>query len=169
MTMYADVDEARAAAERLAQERGQAVSDGSTTPQPMELAQRFVDAVNAGDIDAVMDLYAPDAVLDLPGVFGEPGVLGTHEGRAAIRALFEEWLGAYDEFRMEFEERRNLGNGVIFAVTIQRGRPRDSTGWVQLRYGAVSTVVDGLIARLTAYLDVDEARAAAERLAEERG
>jgi hypothetical protein len=33
----------------------------------------------------------------------------------------------------------------------------------------VSTVVDGLVERMKGYLDIDEARAAAERLAEERG
>jgi hypothetical protein len=34
--------------------------------------------------------------------------------------------------------------------------------------GAVSTVVDGLGERITNYLDIDQARAAAERLAQER-
>jgi ketosteroid isomerase-like protein len=52
---------------------------------------------------------------------------------------------------------------------IQRGRPPDSTGWVELRYAAVYTWRDGLIERATQYSDIDEARAAAERLAQERG
>jgi hypothetical protein len=48
-------------------------------------------------------------------------------------------------------------------------RPRGSTGWVQLRYGSVLTWVDGLIEQTTNYLDPDQARAAAERLGQERG
>ena len=110
-----------------------------------------------------MDFYAPDAVDDLPESFG------TLEGRAAIRAFFEDWLGSYDEFRVELEARRDLGNGVTFGVVVLRGRPRDSTGWVQFRFGSVFTVVDGLIERTTSYADIDEARAHAERLAQERG
>jgi ketosteroid isomerase-like protein len=135
----------------------------STTPNLGGFWRRLIDAMNAGDADAVMDFYAPDAVNDMPETFG------TSEGRAAIRALFEDWLGPYDEFRVEVEAIRDLGNGVTFGVVVLRGRPRDSTGWVQFRFGVVHTVVDGLIARSTAYGDIDEARAAAERLARGRG
>ena len=138
------------------------MTEESTTPDLVERVQRAVDAVNARDIDALMSLYAPDAVFDTE-------VFGVFEGRKAIRGYLEDWLGAYDEVRVEIEARRDLGNGVIFDVVVQHGRPRDSTGWVQFRYGNVSTVVDGLIERTTYYRDIDEARAAAERLAQERG
>jgi hypothetical protein len=40
---------------------------------------------------------------------------------------------------------------------------------VQLRYASVVEWSNNLIARNTTYPDIDEARAAAERLAEERG
>jgi hypothetical protein len=53
-------------------------------------------------------------------------------------------------------------------VIVQKGRVAGSSGSVQLRYGAVTEWVDGLIVRNTTYTDIDEARAAAERLAEER-
>jgi hypothetical protein len=63
----------------------------------------------------------------------------------------------------------DLGAGVSFAVVVMRGRPRGSTGWIRFRYASVGSWVDGLIERSTNYLDIDEARAAAERLARERG
>lgn len=47
--------------------------------------------------------------------------------------------------------------------------PDKSTTPDQLRYGTVSVWEDGKIARITHYTDIDEARAAAERLAQERG
>ena len=50
-----------------------------------------------------------------------------------------------------------------------KGRPVGSSGYVQLRYASVSEWVDGLIVRATFYLDIDEARVAAERLAESKG
>jgi hypothetical protein len=115
------------------------------------------------DIDAAISIYAPNAVFEMRGT------VGVLEGRAAIRCFLEDWLGAYDDFEQEVEERRDLGSGVTFGVIVQRGRPRGSTGWVQIRYGGVSTWVDGLIQRTALYGDLDEARTAAERLAEERG
>jgi ketosteroid isomerase-like protein len=133
-----------------------------TTPDLAELYQRGADAISAGDLDAVMAFYAPHAVVELVELFG------TWEGRTAIRAFFEDWLGAFDEVRVEFETIRALSTSVFFGVLVQHGRPRDNAGWVQLRTGFVSTVVDGLIERSTYYLDIDEAHAAAERLAEER-
>jgi hypothetical protein len=51
----------------------------------------------------------------------------------------------------------------------QRARLPDGSGFVELRNGAVDTWADGLIGGSTIYAHLDEARAAAERLAEERG
>jgi len=65
------------------------------------------------------------------------------------------------------EEFVDLGSGVVFSVYCQKGRPVGVTGYVQQREGRVSVWVDGLIASATVYpeADIDEARAAAERLA----
>jgi ketosteroid isomerase-like protein len=62
-----------------------------------------------------------------------------------------------------------VGNGVAFAVWLQRGRPGGTSGEVEQRDAAVLLYEDGEIARLTNYSDIDEARAAAERLGEEPG
>ena len=75
----------------------------------------------------------------------------------------------YEDFEVALEEVNNLGNGVTILVAVQRGRPAGSSGFAELRYAAVMTWADGLIERITFYTDIDEARAAAERLAEERG
>jgi hypothetical protein len=111
-----------------------------------------------------MSLYAPDAVLDTG-----PLAMGTFEGQTAIRSFYEDWSGAYDDFQFEAEEIEDLDSGVILFGGLQRGRPRDSTGWAQVRTGYVVTWRNGLVERVTNYSDIDEARAAAERLAEERG
>jgi ketosteroid isomerase-like protein len=117
----------------------------------------------AGDFDAAMDLYAPDAVWDM-----SEGGMGVIEGREEIRAFFEEWLGAYEEHEQEIEEIQDLGNGVAFAVFLQRGRPAGSTGWVEFRDARVLLWVDGLVERVNLFLDIDRARAAAEWLAQKR-
>jgi hypothetical protein len=76
--------------------------------------------------------------------------------------------GATKEYSLDEETILDLGNGVTFAVLLQKGRPVGSTGVVELRYIQVTTWVDGLIVCITPYTDIDQARAAAERLAEER-
>jgi hypothetical protein len=48
----------------------------------------------------------------------------------------------------------------------QRGRPVGSGGEVRRRFASVGLSVNGLWVRVTTYTDIDEARAAAERLAE---
>jgi ketosteroid isomerase-like protein len=95
--------------------------------------------------------------------------LGAYEGQAAIREFFEDWIGTFEEFQMEPEEILDLGGGVTLAVALQSGRPVGGDGQVQWRYAAVSVWVDGVAARTTNYFDIDEGRAAAERLAKERG
>ncbi len=95
--------------------------------------------------------------------------MATFEGIAAVREFLEDWWGGYDEFRAEPEEMVDFGNGVLFGIFVQKGRPVGSSGEVGVRYAAMSIWVEGLIVRMTHYTDIDEARAAAERLAEERG
>jgi ketosteroid isomerase-like protein len=136
----------------------------STTPDLVELTGRVFQALSSRDIDAVMSFLAPDAVSESRG-------LGTSfEGQAAIRRFIEEWTGAYDQFDVQPEEIVDLGCGVTLAVFHLSGRLVGSTSPVEWRpVAAVGIWVDGMIERLTTYLDIDEARAAAERRAEERG
>ena len=139
------------------------MAEESTTPGVDELIRRIVDAWNRRDIEAVMSFFAPDGVWDMT-----PMGMGTSRGGSAIRQFCAEWWGAYDEYQIEAEEIVELGNGVAFAVTVQNARLAGSKGLVQARYAAVSTWRDGLLERVTNYTNIPEARAAAERLAEER-
>jgi ketosteroid isomerase-like protein len=138
------------------------MSDESTTPDLEERSRWAVDAFNRRDWDALLADFAPDAVWD-----GE--ALGTFEGRDAIRRFLEDWIEAYDEYEEVAREPHDLGNGVWFAISRSRGRPKGSTELLELRFALVATEADGLIERLMARTDIDAARATAERLAQERG
>jgi ketosteroid isomerase-like protein len=134
----------------------------SKTPDLEERGQRFGQALSRGDVDAVAAMFAPDAVWitsDFEGIF---------EGREAIRGLIDDFVRSFEDLQQETGESRYLGGGATFTVVVQRGRPRNSTVFVERRVAAVAVWADGLIERLTTYTDIDEARAAAERLAEER-
>ena len=135
------------------------MAEESTTPDPVELVRKQVEALNRGDLDGVMSRVAEDGVLD--------GRADLIEGRAAIRGFLDEWVRAYEELEYELEEVTHLGGGVVFAVVIQDGRLVGSAGRIRQREGWVYLWAGGLIARLTTY-ELDEGRAAAERLAEER-
>ena len=138
------------------------MSHESTTPDLVERVRRQFEAGNRRDIDAVMSSFAVDAVL-------EGRALGDiFEGQAAIRAFVEGWFGLYEELEFKLEEVHDLGNGVAFAVLIMKGRLVGGSGEVQRRVAGVCVWVGGVIVRITIYPDPGEARAAAERLAEER-
>ena len=140
------------------------MSHESTTPDLAELAGRQLDAANRHDLDAFMSVFAPDAVYD-----ASRDGLGVYEGPAAIRGLIGGWWDAFDDLRLTPEEVLNLGNGVLFAAIRHDARPVGSTAHVSTQQAYVFVIVAGLVARTTVYRDIAEARAAAERLAEERG
>jgi hypothetical protein len=137
--------------------------DESTTPDLVELGHRMLEAVNGRDFDTALSFFALDAVWE--GM----ALRTTLEGVAAIRGFWQDWFVSYEELWFEPEEMLDLGNRVIFGVVILKGRPVGGSGYVQMRYASVFEWVDGLVVRATFYTDIDEARAAAERLAQERG
>jgi ketosteroid isomerase-like protein len=139
----------------------------STAPDLEEAVRRAFEALNRGDVDVAICVFRPDAVWDASAVATVEG--GTeHKGLAAIRKLLEEWMGSFEDFEVVREEFRDLGNGVTLTVNLQKGRPLGSIGSVQLRIAGIGTWVGGLMERYTTYTDIDQARAAAERLAQER-
>ena len=137
------------------------MSQESATPDPVELTRRAYEYASDRNWDALLSFYGADSVWDM-----SPLGLGTYEGPAAIRRFFEEWTGSYDKWEQELEEILDLGNGVVVSVLRQNARLPGSTGSISLLYAGVLVWREGLIARLTNYTNVDEARAAAERLAE---
>ena len=67
------------------------------------------------------------------------------------------------------QELLDLGKGVSFSVAVQKGRLVGSSGFVQTRLASVVLRDGDLIVRIVSFLDINQPRAAAERLAEERG
>ncbi|HXB15332.1 MAG TPA: nuclear transport factor 2 family protein [Solirubrobacteraceae bacterium] len=133
-------------------------------PELVRLVHKQAEDANRRDLDAVMDVFADDAIMT--GATAYP----PSEGRAAIRRFIEDWFDAFGELHFEWEEVSDLGNGIVFGVLIQEGRLIGSAAHVEQREGWVYVWVGGLIARLeTSYFDIAEGHAAAGRLAEERG
>jgi ketosteroid isomerase-like protein len=142
------------------------VPDDCAAHDLVELARRTVVAQNENDFDALLRLYAPDAVWDSGG----SGLAGERfEGSEAIRSFFEEWLEAFEDMELEVMDIHDLGSGVVFSHSVQHGRPRGSTAPLEFRFATISLWKEGLIRQNRVYANIDQARAAAEQLAQERG
>jgi ketosteroid isomerase-like protein len=134
----------------------------STRPDLAELVRGFWASAARRDWDAILRFYASDAVWDM-----SPLGLGTYTDEPAMRGLWEDWVGAYDELDLDVEAL-DLGSGVVLAVVRQNARPVGSSGRVQGQQALVYSWVEGRVSGVTVYPDIDEARAAADRLAESR-
>jgi ketosteroid isomerase-like protein len=95
--------------------------------------------------------------------------LGPSKGRDKIRDLLEDWSLACDEWQIAFDEFLDLGDEVVFAIVTELGRLAESSAHLHLRYAVVAVFEDGELAKNSAYKYIEEGRAAAERLARERG
>jgi ketosteroid isomerase-like protein len=138
------------------------MTEESTTPDLRELTLQMAEAASRGDGDAYMSHFAHDAVWQTR--------FGTRlEGTTAIRSYWEEFTGSVEGYRAEILEFVDLGGGVTLWVARQGGRPSGSASELLEHLAFVVVFVDGLVESMTTYSDIDEARAAAERLAEERG
>jgi ketosteroid isomerase-like protein len=140
------------------------MSTEPTVSAALEQVRRSFEAADSGDYDWMMSFYGPDSIFDM-----SPWGLGTYKGLAAIRAFFKDWIGAFDEFEMKVEELVDLGNGVVFAVARQMAASAGSNFPLRLRHAAVSVWEDGVLAQVTNYPDIEEARAMADAVAESRG
>ena len=131
------------------------------TPDLVGLWQEAAQAADRRDFDAAMRFFALDAVWEVQPL----GI--SLEGAPAIRSFLEDWLGSYEDYESEHDDVHNLGSGVVFAASRLDARPLGSPGRVQERWGFTITWAAGMIVRVIGNTDIDEARAAAERLAQE--
>ena len=139
------------------------MAEESTIPDLLELWREAAKAADRRDWDAAMAFFASTAVWEV-----EP--LGIRLASApAIQGFLADWFNSYEEYETDEEQGQNLGNGVVFVITRLNGRPVGSPSRVQERWAFTVTWAAGLIVRVSGNTDVDAARAAAERLAEEQG
>ena len=74
----------------------------------------------------------------------------------------------FEDFAINVETVVDLGHGIVYTVFRQEGRPAGSSAVVTERGVMIYEWVDGMIARLISRQGIDEARVAAQRLAESR-
>ncbi len=131
------------------------------TADALELTRRAYAALNTADFDAVMELFGPTSVWDLSR-WG----LGTHAGSEAVRHFLDDWFAGLERYEVPIETMHDLGNGVVFVVSLHVGRGARAGGFFRMRSAFVFEWAEGAIARVTAYPDLEEGRAVAAQAAE---
>jgi ketosteroid isomerase-like protein len=136
----------------------------STTPDVVEITRRVFAAAARRDLDALTSFFAPKAVWDRSDLG-----MGVLEGDAAISADLEDWWRNYEEWEIALDEVVDFGQGVVLSISKQVGSLPGASERLRRNNADIWRFADRMVVRWTAYADVDDARAAAERLAEERG
>lgn len=121
----------------------------------------FFEDANRADFTTTLDSYADDAVWVMPTqIFA---------GRGAILGHWQEWYESYEDFWFGPPDVVDLGKGVVLVVVRQGGRLRGGTAELSQQLALVYEWSNGLVVKVTASFDIDQARAGAERLAKGRG
>jgi ketosteroid isomerase-like protein len=102
------------------------------------------------------DTTAPDFVWDLSTLDGWPDA-PEYFGPEGFNEFFARWTEAYDEFEQRLDDVIDAGDEHVVSVIRQRGRPRGSESWVDLRFGIVFTVTMGDIRRARVFRTAEEA------------
>ena len=140
------------------------MSEESTTPDVVELTRRWLEDMDRDwNLDAVMRFFAPDVVWDLSA-----SGLGTYEGVAAVRGFIESWWATWENHHHYIEEIRDFGHGVVYVALLEDGRLVGTGTPVEQRNVSVQEWAHGKVVRVCVFSGRRKARAAAERLVEER-
>jgi ketosteroid isomerase-like protein len=115
--------------------------------EKVELLRRAAELGNAGDLEAVAELYHSDAELrDLQHPPDTPEVL---KGRAAIMAAWGAWLESFDDFTLEVYEWVDADPWVVGDVR-WRATGKGSDVSIDWRVAEAYEVQDGKIVRVIA-------------------
>jgi steroid delta-isomerase len=77
--------------------------------------QQYVDAISAGDLDAIVALYSEDAVVEDP-VGSDP-----HRGHAAIREFYKMGVASLDKMVLEGKVRARERWGACAMLAYPKG------------------------------------------------
>jgi ketosteroid isomerase-like protein len=124
----------------------------------VEIVRRGVDAYNHGDLDRILEEWAPDAVLDWSNSRGLDA--GVFRGHDEIRAFWQRFLTAFDAARLEIDDPVEVEDGRLIVENVGYFRGRDGIE-VQARSAWLVTIRDGETTSLTLYQTKQEALEAA--------
>ena len=97
------------------------------------------------------EFFARDVVTTITGFAGFMQEGGTLRGADEFLELRAAWMEPYDDFSYEPVKIIDAGGNRVVVTLHQRGKPHGSNSWVEMDYGIVYTVEEGLISRVDLY------------------
>jgi ketosteroid isomerase-like protein len=122
---------------------------------PATVVRALFERVNAGEIDAAIELLAPDAVLVVPpDASAEPDTYRGHDG---ARRYFSGFDGVLDDVRFELLDLEPVADDTMLAATRLRGRGTTTGIPVAQEVFVLLMVRDGLVTWARAYAERESA------------
>ena len=107
------------------------------------------------------EFFAQDVITTFSGFEAFLGKQTTLRGADEFLKLRAAWMEPYDDFSYEPVKIIDAGGNRVVATLHQRGKPHGSDSWVEMDYGLVYTIEEGLITRADFYATPEEALEAA--------
>jgi hypothetical protein len=128
-----------------------------------DLVERYrevIDAWNRRDLVWILEQATPDLEFHTARIF--PGIEPVYEGREGMVEFWTSFVEApWALLRLDVEELRAVGDDRVLALLTLTGIERGSATEVTLQYAHLARFRGAEIARVDAFSDWDEARAAA--------
>ena len=122
-----------------------------------EVVQKAHDALNAGDVEALVSLCDPGVRLDMSDRVLNPAVYESHDG---IRSFYAEVMEVWESFTWEPTDLHEAGDLVLVEIH-SRGKGRGSGLALDRHAAMLWRVEEGQVVSITFYRDAQKGHAAA--------
>ena len=127
-----------------------------TASPAVEVVERFYEAINDGEIDLAVGLFAEDVRWSRPP---DVPVTGTLEGVEAVRKMWRAFAGNVERFEIEPTGLDVHGDQVLARITM-RGEGHDGSTAFEFAGAQVFRVRGEAIAEVLEFRSLPEARSA---------
>jgi ketosteroid isomerase-like protein len=124
-----------------------------------EIVFEHIDAINRGDVEALVATVSPDVEWEDAMFWSE--VPRIYRGRDEVREWFHRVLEPWESFQGEPDEIREASEGRILVGGVITARGKGSGAETRLRGWFVFWVANGTITKRRVFLDHDDALEAA--------
>jgi ketosteroid isomerase-like protein len=114
----------------------------------IQLVHAIVEALNRGDVDGMLERMHPD--FEWRPLESSPVGGGVYRGHEQVRRYVEDWLGTFDNLRIDLEEPTEVADRVV-ALVHGHGRGRASGLQLDTRFCQVWTFRDGMAVGMGEY------------------
>ncbi len=122
----------------------------------IQLVREIVEALNRGDVEAMLARMHPD--FEWRPLESSPVAGGVYRGHEQVRRYVEDWLGTFDNLRLDLEEPLAVADRVI-AVVHGHARGRASGLQLDTRFCQVWTIRGGTAVGMGEYATREQALA----------